>query len=388
MRFLMRVGTLGTCAVLVALLSACGAHSDTGGASAAASGSGSDSQADLAECTTHVFDFSVVDAAYSDALERLVLLTPVGVVVLDPTTLDATHIELGSNSTGQVSTSIALAPDGKSAAVSRDHAVLIIDLVAGALKATIPSVDTEGDVVMGGNGYAYVLPYKDGTGSGNFALHSFDVANGTEHGDDSSAFIAGNTTIKLQPGGASIYAIENEGPPYFERFDISKADPVGPFENLAEQQGPDHAQCGDLWFNGDGTQIFDSCGTAFKADPGAKDDMTYLSSLAPVPMSTPADAPYRGFSVDDAHDRIYALPGAQILNDAQQAFRIERTLAWYGYDSKELLGTKEVPCMAIHGQKAMVATQFVFHTADGMKVMVIADQYPIGQSGLAVFDAE
>jgi len=47
-----------------------------------------------------------------------------------------------------------------------------------------------------------------------------------------------------------------------------------------------------------------------------------------------------------------------------------------------------VPCMAIHGQKTVVAARFVFHTADGTKVMVLADQYPIGQSGLAVFDAE
>ncbi|HKO46310.1 MAG TPA: hypothetical protein VJV79_01220, partial [Polyangiaceae bacterium] len=333
-------------------------------------------------------DFSVLDAAYSEELKQLVLLTPLDVVVVDPITLDATRIGFGSNSTARPYGSIALAPGGKSAAVSRDRAVLIIDLVAGALKTTIPSVVGAGDVVMGGNGYAYVLPYNDGTGSGNFSIHSFDVAHGTEHGDDNAGFIAGDTLIKLQPGGSSIYAIEHVTPGQLERFDISKGDAVGPFVNLEELQGPSHAQCGDLWFNGDGTRIFNSCGTVFKASPGAKDDMTYLSSLAPFPSSTPSGAPFQWLSVDDAHDRIYAIAGAQFLNDAQQAFRTARTLAWYGYDSKELIGSKEVPCMAIHGQKKVVAARFAFHTADGTKVMVLTDEYPIGQSGLAVFEAE
>ncbi|MEI9936594.1 MAG: hypothetical protein WDO69_05155 [Pseudomonadota bacterium] len=373
---------------MMTLLSACGAQSDPGGASAGASGSGSGNVADLAECTTRVFDFSILDATYSAGLERLVLLTPVDIVVLDPITLDETHIGFGSNDTGELYGSIALAPDGKSAAVSRDRAVSIVDLGAGALKATIPSVDSAGDVVMGGNGYAYVLPYRGLNDRDDYALHSFDIANATEHGDDSTGFVAADTSIELQPGGASIYAIEHVTPGHLERFDISKGDPVGPIENLEEQRGPEHAQCGDLWFNSDGTRVFNSCGTVFKAAPGAKDDMAYLSSLAPIPNSKPSDAPFRYFSVDDAHDRIYAIPGAQILNDAEQAYRTERTLAWYGYASQELLGTKEVPCMAIHGQKMMVAARFVFHTADGTRVMVLADQYPIGQSGLAVFDAE
>src|SRR5262249_55068182 len=146
-------------------------------------------------------------------LGRIVVLSYNSIQLVDPATFDKTSISLPMGSE-----SMSLAPDGRSAAVSHDHALSIIDLSAQSLTATIPTNAGAGDVVMAAHGFAYFVP-RDSSYSD---LHSVDIAAGVDHGNDNRFTPYYNDTfIKLHPSGMSIYGIAHATPSSLVRNDIS-----------------------------------------------------------------------------------------------------------------------------------------------------------------------
>src|SRR5882724_4066568 len=366
-----------TCLVLG--LAACGG---SGASSSAPPGAadGASGNVDLGECTTRTLPFYVLDADYSTSLDRIVVLsTGPSVVLVDPSTASTLMIPLPA-----MGASLSLAPDGRSAAVAHDHAVSIVDLAQQTPTANIPTTTDAGDIVMGGNGFAYVFPHGGGNSSIRVDVHSIEIAKAVDHGNDSMGQLDVGTLAKLHPSGSWIYgSILTVSPGALERNNLT----AGIANGFAFQRDQgDGSVCGDLWLSADGLDAFTGCGTIYRLTPGTGNDMVYRASLQQVPSTRPVEALFQSISLVPDKDRIYALIGQQIGDP--QAIPLEGQVGTFSYNSLDLLGTKAIPCIARDSQKHLAVGHYVFTSADHTKLYVLA-QSPIDPIwGLATFALE
>ncbi|QRO01308.1 hypothetical protein JRI60_20925 [Archangium violaceum] len=220
--------------------------------------------------TTHGLGHRVLDAEYSKSLDRVVM------VAADPNTLyvydPATHTEK-SVALPLAPTAVSVAPDGKFAAVGHDAYISYVDLSTPALLKSIPVSADAFDVVLAGNGYAYVFPRVDQW----VGIHSIEIATGKESLGSSYSIRAG-TRARLHPGGTAMYGADNGlSPDDIERYDISTG--IAKVAYDSPYHG-NYYMCGDLWFSEDGARIFTRCGNTFRASSVRSEDMVYAGALS------------------------------------------------------------------------------------------------------------
>jgi hypothetical protein len=310
-------------------------------------------------CQTEQLPVSVVDADYSAALDRVVLLgtAPNAITILDPRTLEQTAIALpvaGSD--------VSVSPDGTTAAVAHDGFLSLVDLAGGALLDTIPTSSPAGDVVLADNGFAYILPIYDQWVS----LHSIDLAARADVTVESFGFAYAGTRIALHASGESIYGITvGLSPTDIQRFDIS----AGPAVSAGDSPyHGDYAMCADLWPSEDGLRLFTGCGTVFRTLPEGSDDMTYNGSLQG------GSNRFSAIVHDEPGDRVYALgvTGSDIFNPQAIATRLET----YSYEYLALEDSRDIPCFQVPQGEPRAIGEYVFASAEGDAVFVVSRADP------------
>lgn len=214
--------------------------------------------------------FQVIDAEYSLALEKIVMVAagPSRLIIHDPRTALETTVALS-----HVPTAVSVAPDGLHAAVGHNGWLSYVDLQTGQLEKTLPVATTAWDVVLAGNGFAHVFPQSDQWVS----IHSVNIAAGTDTlGTGSSIYE--QTRARLHPSGSAIYgAWTRLNPTDLEKYSIAN----GPAEYLYNSRyHGDYEMCGNLWFSEDGRRILTACGRAFEASNVEASDVIYDGSLA------------------------------------------------------------------------------------------------------------
>jgi hypothetical protein len=222
----------------------------------------------LAGGSGYQLPFHVVDAEYSDTLDRIVIASdePNRVVAIDAETGDFSAIALP-----QTPLAVSVHPDGASAAVAHDGFVSLVQLEPPRLLAThAVSVDAI-DVVLAGNGYSYAFP-RSNTWS---TIASLELATGAATLGMTSVY--GGTVGRLHPSGDRMYGADRGiSPSDIERYDLA-----GGIANVAYDSPyhGGHAPCGNLWFTQDGARIVTACGRAFRASNARADDMLYAGAL-------------------------------------------------------------------------------------------------------------
>jgi hypothetical protein len=247
-----------------------------GGATAGAGGGGSIAPGTLL----------VVDAEYSRALDRVVILTepPAELHVYDPVSELAVVVSLPI-----AGSSVSVSPDGLRAAVGHDGWVTLVDLVEGVVVASHPASCDALDIVLAGNDFAYVFPVRDQWTS----IRCIDLETGVEETSTGQSIYAG-TLGKLSPRGDAIYGANNGlSPSDIEKYDIR--DGVAAFLYDSPYHG-DYYMCGALWFDEPGDRIFTRCGNVFHATSDVSTDMRYAGSLG-INMN----GDWRGGIVDLTH---------------------------------------------------------------------------------------
>lgn len=211
----------------------------------------------------------VLDAEYSKALDAIVMLdeAPNALYVYDPVTKAEKKVLLPL-----AGTSVGVSPDGLTALVGHNAFVTHVDLVAGTIIKTWPVAAVLGDVVVAGNGYAYLFPSTPSFDT----IHSLDLATGAEATTGSFIGFEG-TRAKLHPSGTAIYGADNNvSPADIRKFDISGGATVTGYDSPYHG---DYPMCGDLWLSEDGARIFTACGRVFRATSTRVTDMTYAGTL-------------------------------------------------------------------------------------------------------------
>jgi chitinase len=340
-----------------------------GGGGAGGVGGGGDGGApSCGRGTTRLLDHGVVDAEYSSALDRILVASadPHELHVIEPITGNEVTMALS-----KTPVAVSVAPDGLTAVVGHDALISVIDLATPSVVATYAVAAQTGDVVLSGDGYAYVMPQVDQW----VEIHSIDLATGTD--TTSSGSIYAGTKAKLHPGGTAIYGADTAlSPSDIERYDIEQG--VAEYAYDSPYHG-DYAMCGDLWLSVDGGRIFTACGNVFLSSSVQAQDMLYDGSL-PVPLiaylwHSTARAELAVLETEPYFDPI-GTEGRRLL-----------------FFDDEFLNTKgevALPCIEVGGNPAAIVGKWVFGRADGTAYYVVAqpeEGVPVqGRAVLAVVE--
>jgi chitinase len=223
------------------------------------------------EATFKVLPYRVIDAEYSAALDAIIMVTDApdrSLHVYDPLTGTDRAVALPL-----APAAVSVAPDGKSAAVAHDANVSTYDLVTAQAIKTCPVTSDAIDVVLAGNGWAYVFPRTDQWS----AIHGVQMATCMEAKSSSNAIYAG-TVAKLHPAGNRMYGADRGlSPSDIERYNFG---PTGaPVAAYDSPYHGDYPMCGNLWMSEEGQRIFTACGRVFRASEVQTEDMTYNGRL-------------------------------------------------------------------------------------------------------------
>lgn len=216
-------------------------------------------------------DHGFLDAEYSEQLSRLVMVdaSPDRLYLYDPVSEAEESVDLSVPPT-----SVSVGPDGLYAAVGHDARVTYVDL-ANAEVVAIHEVQVEVlDIVLAGNGFAYLFPTRDQWTD----LWALDLSTGEEF--QGTATIYAGTVGRLHPSGKYIYGANNGlSPDDLEKYDIQGG--VATMLYDSPYHG-DYPMCGDLWVSREGARIFTKCGYVFRASESQAQDMTYNGHLQNV----------------------------------------------------------------------------------------------------------
>jgi hypothetical protein len=318
----------------------------------------------LGTCSSKSLSYRPSDVEYSASLDRIVAIAgaPDRLLIQDPHADTATEVALPLSASA-----VSVAPDGKTAAVAHNAYLSLVDLVAGQVTSTIPTSAGQGDVVLGGNGYAYVFPKS----SSSVNIHSVELATKTDHVGKQYAFYSG-ALVRLHPGGSAIYGIETGSSIYsLKRVDIAS----GPAADMIANSpyASDHPACEQVWFTASGDRGFSACGNAFRATPGAMDDMTYAGTLGG------SAGRFKWLVHSSVTARIYAIPTASNVYyypDTPKAALEERQVRVYTADFLALETSLDVPCLQTTQGKQAVFGKYVFASPKGDELYVIGQLDP------------
>jgi len=304
---------------------------------------------------TQRLDYSVLDAEYSDALERIIMVSadPNRIHIYDPSSQSSQSIELAGKPL-----SVSVSPNGQYAVVAHDERITYVNLAEATLIKTLDVGVAVGDVVLADNGYAYAFPLS----GSNVRVRIVELANGavTTH---SGTTISGTTRAVLHPNGLSIYAAT--GPEatasLLEKYQI-EADALSYL--YSSNPEADYPVCGNLWLSEDGTGIFTACGKLFRATASRETD------LAPGPLLGQLTR-MRGVDHEADSNTVIAIPGAlDSTPDNDTEVQI------YNYIDLALQGSLPLPKLLEGGEAYQSHGRFVFFNSSGDRFYVIVRADP------------
>jgi hypothetical protein len=301
----------------------------------------------------------VIDAEYSAALDAVVMVS----------SYPRNQLFLYSLASGteqalpldKVPTSVSVAPNGLTAAVGHDALITHVDLtrIATPIAAKkLLNVSTGVlDIVLDGKGWVHAFPLQDQWES----IYSVEVATNKETPSAYATIYAG-TRAKLHPSGNAIYGANNGlSPDDIERYDISTGPVTSSYDSPYHGTYP---MCGDLWMSEDGVHIYTACGRTFRSSNVQSQDMVYNGSLT---LSSGDYYGYRIRSLSQTADMSCEGGfGSSSISDCRNYYNL--------YESQFFNRTASysIAPMTIAGRSYAQFGQFVFHSSDGSKRVLIS----------------
>lgn len=309
--------------------------------------------------------FRVVDAEYSAALERIVMVSaaPNRLHVFDPITGVDAPVDLPI-----APTSLSVGPDGLFAAVGHDGWVSYVDLAEGSVVKTMPVSTRAVDIVLAGNGFVYVFPDQDQWQY----IRCLEIATENETLHSGRPIYAG-TRARRHPGGTAIYGA-NRGlsPSDIEKYSIAGG--TATFLYDSPYHG-DYPMCGDLWISEDGLRIFTACGKVFRSSEVQDEDMRYGGSLSAATL-------VRDVAHSSAAGKLLVIPDGGPASDTVVQVYDQAFLAFEG--------TLPLPDFVLPTGSFDAHGRFVFWSGDGSQRFAIvqadASSGLLNDYGVVLFD--
>lgn len=294
-------------------------------------------------------NFRPVDAKYSSALDRLVLVSAA------PDTLHIYNAATNNDQTVNLSappTNVAISPDGLHAAVAHPNAVSYVNLQTATVE-NVFTADVGTGIVALSQTYIYVLPSYESnpisieiaTGIATTAQTFAYSSGGTYDSTTSEVYDAQNgispNTLNVFTAN-SILGNQNRGP-YFDLFPV----------------------CGPFWLSPDGSKIYTACGTIFKASTDATQDMRYVTSLYGMQQLV---------SLTDSGSQVAAIPAT--LSTTSNPTPLDNQVNLFDSADYNPFGTLLLPPFVSNGSPYTAHGRNVFFNQAGNTIYVLAQADP------------
>jgi hypothetical protein len=308
-----------------------------------------------------VLDYRVVDAAFSDALSAVVLVSDSPSNALHIVDIHTGNDRAVSLPLAPIAVTVDLA--GAKAAVAYDAHVSSIDLAAGTLTKTCNVSSDAYDVALSSKGVAYVMPRTDQW----VELHAIDLSSCAETASASNVRAA--SRIGLHPSESALFAADQGlSPSRVDRCDLSSGT-IACTDAQGQADWGTYEYCGNLWISADGARIYTGCGVTLRV-PGSVNGSpcTYGGTLGGVTgIQHLSEAPQAGRVVFVPALSIYCQWGDYDCDpDADAVIRVHET------DFLGLVGESALPPFPLSGTKTAVAHgRFVFTTPDMSKLVAV-----------------
>lgn len=302
---------------------------------------------------------NVVDAEYSDALERLVTVSSSpdnALNIINPTTGEQQAVILSL-----APTSVALSPDGKTAVVGHKGAVTHVDLQTSSILKFHNTIGFEVfDIVLGNDGMAYA----DGPTNLQWGpLYAINLATGAVQNTPNA--VDDGSHLQIVPSLNALYAISTAPlPADLERYSLSVTPPTllsdSPYHGEYEMGS-------NLWLTEGGDYILTAGATLFRTGATQDEDMLYQRGLS-----------------DSSKDIASTLLHADHSQEAGKVVVIQdKGIA--GTGSAYSLKTYTMPQLTLVDEKTLTALdmdksgdavipQFAFFNSDGSKRYAVLKQ--------------
>lgn len=298
--------------------------------------------------------FDIVDAEYDLAQNRIIFAAqgPSALHVYEPVTGTDQTVALPTTPTA-----VSVDPTGTHAAVGHNGAVSYVDLATRTVIATWPVSTDAIDVVLAGNGFAYVFPRTDQWEQ----IRTIQLSTGAETLSATSSIYAG-TVAKLAPGKLALYGADNGlSPSDIEKYDITSGTATVLYDSPYHG---DYQMCGDLWMSQDGTRIFTRCGNVFRASDLQADDMTYAGALTGLEWIV-------HLSHSSATSAVVAVGGTRTFGTSGTVVTDDTDLRVYTGAFFNPAPSVRLPCVDVGGAGRVGHGRFAFIRSDGSEYYVV-----------------
>ena len=304
-------------------------------------------------------DFTVVDAEFSEALDRIIIVSanPNQLVIYNGETHESHAVDLPTTAT-----SVSLGPDGTHAAVGHSTSVSYVNLITSQLLKTIPVSTEVLDVVLGTDDYVYAFP----TSTDNREIVSLNLTTEQEIRTVYSRIHPGGTA-KLHPDGQKMYASDGRGVSPGDIYEISIENGIIREITDSPYHG-DFDMCDKLWLSNSGNQVFTGCGNTFRTSYDPDDTMRYMGS-----MSELEGIKYLHHS--DKAFKFAVIPDASHYSASDDA-ATDTEFQLYSDTFRQHIKTRTLPSIDVGGRPFKSHGQYIFFNGNGTQLYVIVRADP------------
>ncbi len=294
--------------------------------------------------TQRILSYHIRDAAYSKALDRIVLITSTlhELHILDPVTGTDQFLTLP-----QPPLSLGIAPNGLKAAVGHSAGISIVNLQSRTVEKMLPSTIAASAVLLTGDAWVYAFS-ESGT------AQIIQIAN-----NNVRSFQANATIARLNASSTFAYISPSGG---LGRLDVR--DPSLP--PAAQTSLPGVESCGDFWLSEDGRRFYTACGRVFRSSESIAEDGTpngSLSGALPFSFTTAVG----GVAHSSARQQFVVIGYIANSNNSLPS----PDLQLYGDDGLPLLGRLRLQPRTFNTSQLSTRGRWVFWNQAGTRIFAI-----------------
>jgi hypothetical protein len=218
-----------------------------------------------------VLDFEPIDAEYSRALDRMVVLRshPNQLLLMDA------NAQFNAIELALPPLSVSVSRDGLRAVVGHDGWVSVVDLSARRVEKILHCAAVVGDIVYLANS-AFVLPGVDQW----MRPRIIELDTGVD-ADTGNGQVYAGSLAKLHAAGDRLYGTETRlSPPGLMRFDLG----VG-FTKISHLSAGSLSTCSRIWLSEDGGRLFTGCGDVLATSSTLELDLKQQTTLGVSPVA-------------------------------------------------------------------------------------------------------
>ncbi|MDQ5768517.1 YncE family protein [Thiothrix subterranea] len=334
------------------------------GTSTATTGDSSTATGNTTTSGARLLTRNVVDAAYSDALERLITVSSLpdnALTLINPATGEQQAVVLTLTPT-----SVAISPDGKTAVVGHNNAVTQVNLQTASVTNSHNNLNMSVfDLALDAQGIAYATPKTNEIAG---ALKSINLNTGLVTAS-LSVVQAGSFYLQLAPNLKALYLLDKGAQP----VDLAKADAsiTPPAWLYDSPYNGDHDIGGatgkGLWLSEDEAYLLTAGETLFRTANTQDQDMLYQRSLS----DNDNDPTTTLLHADHSQE---AGKFVVILDKGIAGVNTDYRLKTYTAPQLVVSDEQKLSTMNLNNSSNPVIPQFVFFNSDGSKRYALLKQ--------------